>query len=287
DAAVVEAVAADLDAENLERDADDEAIESPSPSSKQKQKKTKKRAAEAPQAAEERKRAVGEDERRPAAALKAAQSPVVIPFESARKLGAQAAAARQPEPAAKDATKFAHAAPAEQKEASKNENDMMQDQPRADSMSVLDRLRQRRAPTLEPAPEPATLKEVAEAIAEASASSLDAEEKSGAAGDDEFFDAPTAAAAPIAEVAPAALSDEEPRSDEVSQPVEDPKDWRRSALKSIDETREELKSAHASVARMGARFADIEKRRRERRARVAAGLGRAQALLGDIGAKDQ
>ncbi len=270
DSAVVGAVVADLRAESLEADAEGEAVEAPAPTPKPKRKKAKKREREEP--VEERKRAVGDDERRPSPPPKTVHSPVVIPFDAARKAqrlaeDAQSAAAR-PEPEAPAPT------------ASANANEMAPEQPRAPSTSVLDRLRQRRAPAPEsrpepPAPEPATLEDVAQAIAEASVNTEELGEAPQQASDDDFFDEP-ASATPVREQEPAALSvSDEPVVDEA-------KGWRGSAMKTIDETRDELKSAHASLGDLGRQLRELEKRRGDKRARIASGLARAESLLASL-----
>jgi putative secretion ATPase (PEP-CTERM system associated) len=58
--------------------------------------------------------------------------------------------------------------------------------------------------------------------------------------------------------------------------------WRLSVIKSIDDTRFELKTAYANVSKLKARFGEIEARRRERREKIADGLARAEALLSEL-----
>jgi putative secretion ATPase (PEP-CTERM system associated) len=62
----------------------------------------------------------------------------------------------------------------------------------------------------------------------------------------------------------------------------DPKGWRVSIVKSINETREELKTAHANVARLRKQLGAIDSRRREKRQKIAANLARAESLLTEI-----
>lgn len=276
DGAVVGAVVADLKAENLESDAEDEAGEA-APAPKAKLKKAKKREPEAREAVGERKRAVGEEVRSHAPLPKPVHSPVVIPFDSARKAGGQAPSPPRAVEAAAEAVETSAPAALAQRESAATASETKRNQSTDDSMSVLDRLRKQRAPASEsePAPEPATLKDVAQAIAAAAASGAGADSRLETAVEDEFFDAPTAAA-PSENVEPSALSEGDPPS------VDDPRDWRGSALKTIDETREDLKSAHAGVGRLSRQLAELEKRRREKGARVAAGLARAENLLANL-----
>lgn len=61
-----------------------------------------------------------------------------------------------------------------------------------------------------------------------------------------------------------------------------PKDWRQAVMRSIDETREELRSAHANVMRLRKQHSEINRRRHDRRQKVAANLARAESLLAEI-----
>ena len=292
DATVVGAVVVDLKAENLERDAEDDALSMGAPVPKTKRKKAKKRDAGAPEIAEVRKRAVGDDERIPAPAPKPLHSPVVIPFDSARKSGAQASAlAREPAPAQAVEMPVAaeemrdREAPAALSAAiveAPGEGPPAAEEPRkeapvAASTSVLDRLRLQR-PSPPSAPEPATLKDVAKAIAEAAASSESADGGDGkiaTASEDEFFDAPAMTGRHPEAEAPATSEEDQPAAD-------DPKDWRAAALKTIDETRDELKSAHATVRRLGEQLSEIGERRKDKRSRLAEGLGRVESAAAEL-----
>ncbi|MEZ5892823.1 MAG: XrtA-associated ATPase [Parvularculaceae bacterium] len=55
--------------------------------------------------------------------------------------------------------------------------------------------------------------------------------------------------------------------------------WRRALVRSIDETREELKEANANVIRLTRSVTDGDNRRKERRARITDSLTRAESLL--------
>ena len=57
---------------------------------------------------------------------------------------------------------------------------------------------------------------------------------------------------------------------------------RISVVRSIDETRAELRAAYASVAALRRKLAALEERNRDRRARIAAGLTRAEDLLSGL-----
>ncbi len=55
--------------------------------------------------------------------------------------------------------------------------------------------------------------------------------------------------------------------------------WRSSVVKSINDTRDELKRAHGSVGRLRRQLTEIDRRRRKRRVQIAASLDRAESLL--------
>ena len=140
----------------------------------------------------------------------------------------------------------------------------LKSEPKGDG-SVFDRLRAKRAGA-DDAPSPraaadapaeATLEDVANAIAKADAGELTQEPVS----DNEADDA-SAVIAPLQGV----------------QTTE----WRRQVRHSIDETRGELKEAHASVSRLKKTLADMQRKRRERRDKIAAGMARAESLLNQV-----
>ncbi len=117
------------------------------------------------------------------------------------------------------------------------------------SMSVLDRLRAKKG---DDARQEATLTDVASAI------------KAASEGDASEFE-----------------SDGEPETGHPLPPagnVGDPQ-WRTALTRSIDETRDELKRAHSNVVDLTRSVSVGEKERRARREKIAASLGRAEALL--------
>jgi hypothetical protein len=127
------------------------------------------------------------------------------------------------------------------------------------------RLPETATPAVEAPPEPATLGDVAEAIAKAG-------------------DFP-----PAVVEAPETTPVEETIGDEIDEetveaqvsPSNTPV-WRQSVLNSIAETRDDLKTAHANVARLRRRLVEIDRRRVERRNRVAANLDKAEMILAEI-----
>lgn len=134
------------------------------------------------------------------------------------------------------------------------------------NMSALDRLRALRegAPLAEAGEEsePATLidvKRAIEAITEAGPAALDPSRADQRAGQ-----------TPAADCGPGAGD-----ASEVDA-------LRLSIARSIDETRLELKTAHANVVALRRRLNDIQERSRNRRTRIAAGLSRAESLLSEL-----
>ena len=121
-------------------------------------------------------------------------------------------------------------------------------------MSVLDRLRAQRAAQKEVAPASATLKDVAEAIA--AAASLTNGEGGSAAFDD---------------------ADEDDEA-----PAGDAKSWPAVLTKSINETRDELKTAHAGAQRLRRELSQAAAQRAEKRKRIAESLSRAETLLAEL-----
>lgn len=140
--------------------------------------------------------------------------------------------------------------------------------------SVFDRLRAKGRAASAPdeaeethPPHPATLDDVANAIA--AANLMKPREDASRAGSE--ADAASPQTAPDAEIASA---DAEP-----PPMLETPESWRQSVVMSINETREELKRAHQSVAKLRKQLIDIDKRREKRRNKIAASLERAESLL--------
>ena len=64
--------------------------------------------------------------------------------------------------------------------------------------------------------------------------------------------------------------------------AENPVAWKASVVASINDTRDELKRAHQSVARLRRQLTEIDSRRRRRREQIEASLGRAETLLTEI-----
>lgn len=63
---------------------------------------------------------------------------------------------------------------------------------------------------------------------------------------------------------------------------DNPKGWRKSVVKSINDTRNELKEAHSNVSRVRLHLVEIERARQERNAQINASLSRAEMLLSEI-----
>ncbi|NOX82008.1 MAG: AAA family ATPase, partial [Alphaproteobacteria bacterium] len=119
--------------------------------------------------------------------------------------------------------------------------------------NMFDRLRAKRS-----APQPATLEDVASAIAAANAD----EKLNNGAGDADAFDA-------------ASLPDD----------TASPKGkggWRKTVARSIDEARGELKQAHASMQRVRSTLDEADDKRDENRETISASLSRAETLLDEI-----
>ncbi len=115
--------------------------------------------------------------------------------------------------------------------------------------NVFDRLRAKRS-----TPQPATLEDVASAIAAASAG----EKLNNGAGDDvDAFDAT-------------------PASSKAKG------GWRKTVARSIDEARGELKQAHASMQRVRSSLDEADDKRDESREAISASLSRAETLLDEI-----
>lgn len=70
--------------------------------------------------------------------------------------------------------------------------------------------------------------------------------------------------------------------DEAAPAVEWPEGWKKSVVMSINDTRDELKRAHQSVAKLRRQITEIDKRRDKRRVRIAASLERAESLLAEF-----
>ena len=64
--------------------------------------------------------------------------------------------------------------------------------------------------------------------------------------------------------------------------AEDPSGWKSAVVATINDTREEMRRAHQSVARLRRQLTEIDSRRRRRREQIDASLGRAETLLAEI-----
>ncbi|MBT8473386.1 MAG: hypothetical protein KJN99_12330, partial [Marinicaulis sp.] len=131
------------------------------------------------------------------------------------------------------------------------------------SLSVLDRLRAGKAKVSASksgeAPASATLKDVASAIAAAGSNQAGDGENSST--DD--FD----------------VSD----TDSESASTDDGgAEWRTSLIRSIDNTRDDLRQAHASVDRLRTSLADMKNRRAEKRKKAIKSLARAETILSEL-----
>ncbi len=121
--------------------------------------------------------------------------------------------------------------------------------------SVLDRIRAKRpAPAAKESRSEATLEDVAAAIA-------DAKIGEPLESDEDEADAPP----PIAPL----------------KSVQS-KEWRKQVRDSIDETRGELKDAHASVRRLRKSLVEVQRRKKSRRQIITASLQRAESLLDQV-----
>jgi general secretion pathway protein A len=120
--------------------------------------------------------------------------------------------------------------------------------PAADGANMFDRLRAKRS-----VPQPATLEDVASAIAAASMG----EKHNNGAGDTDAFDA-----------TPASLKSKG--------------GWRKTVARSIDEARGELKQAHASMQRVRNSLDEADDKRDQSREAISTSLSRAETLLDEI-----
>ena len=283
---VVRSVAADLEEENVAAPAEQKSApatakkpaEEPKKPVEQKAEKAqpteaataKNKAATANGAAQEKQAAAG--------------NPVVVPFETVRKVKAEDAALEKQAAAAKPAAE----PKVEKKAAEKSKVSVSKEEGAVDSkqevlerkaavkdekpsaadgqMSVLDRLRVQREAKPETAakPSPATMHDVADAIA--AASSQDSVQQD------------TEEAEELHEI------DRDGSDGELETPPfhEDPKGWRQTVVRSVQETRDELKTAHSNMSRFRRSISDADKRRREKNAKIDASLARAETLLAEI-----
>lgn len=230
--------------------------------------------------------AIASKEARPKEIEDAAAAPVVIPFEQARKGSAKEAPggevrneAAAPAAMAHDQRVMGAALDGVRKVAGAtpqgkvSEGAMGGNEPSAEAegnanseqMSVLDRLRaQRRSESSGAKPfaadneTAAKLKDVARAIERAAAG------------------------------APVAAADDEGDEGALLPPINapelsaDPSGWRMALARSINETRDELKSAHQNVSLLRRRLAEIDRQKSDRRRQAAERLTAAESLLAEM-----
>ena len=211
-------------------------------------------------------------------AANGAASPTVVPFTAVRKVSSEEAKSNSTQSESRADTKGVmnsgeksdrKGATEEkmtgvEKETEKKSVDGESDVSSADtgSLSVLDRLRlQREAkakkePEPKDAPSPATISDVANAIA--------------------------AASTPVPE--DVHEFDQESVEGDIDGPGihEDLKGWRQSVAQTLNETRDELKGAHTTIVQVRRQLSDGEKKRRDKTAKVAASLSRAEKLLAEL-----
>jgi general secretion pathway protein A len=143
------------------------------------------------------------------------------------------------------------------------------------SASVFDRLRaMKQSPPAdiededEAPPQPATLEDVATAIATASSGKKTEAESAPEGG--------------MPEEEKALLQELTAAAPELAAGKGEGPEWRKSVISSIHDTRDELKEAHASVLRLRKTMSEIDARRDGNRARIVASLSRAETLLNEL-----
>lgn len=159
-----------------------------------------------------------------------------------------------------------------------NEVDAISDQPIAgesllDSLKRQGKVKKKRAAAVASgqasATQPATIDDVANAIAAVGSADDDAQQTIVDLGD---FDE-----------TPGSDSDVEKRVIGAIPAIDDDaKEWRKSIVKSVNETRNELKEAHSKVSRIRRQLADNDRRRSARKDQIIASIARAESLLTEI-----
>ncbi len=145
------------------------------------------------------------------------------------------------------------------------------------------------------APKPATLDDVASAIAAARIQQRDQQiadireraaeimEPGAAPPPPRLYESEAVDAGPVTEVGANGEADfDGAEAEEHPSFAADPAAWKASVVASINDTRDELKRAHQSVARLRRQLTEIDSRRQRRREQIEASLGRAETLLTEI-----
>lgn len=208
------------------------------------------------------------------------KGPVILPFPPARKLGIDEIDAENTA-AASERTESGHEQARasqvdDQPELKELENMRKKENGSSDNsannpfvqgdlgdLSVLDRLKVRNSqplPETTDAPKPATIGDVADAIAAVSTSPVggvdDAEDEL------DFID------------------------NDIRPPMgyHDAKSWREALIQTIDDTRGEIKEAESNMLKMRRTLKEIERRRRERNSQIEGNIKRAEKLVAEINA---
>lgn len=231
------------------------------------------------------------DDEEAKAHAKPSQRPVVVPFEAVRKVKVESAPEKQvPLVAQKTETTKEQASDTNAASHIKNEeegamdlnNEPLDKKSNAgvaedlSQMSAFDRLRlQREAKSsvekkssasnkssTDKNPSPATLHDVANAIA---AASID--KSTGDLAED---------------VCDADIANQSEGDDDEFSFAHDPKGWRQTMVRSIKDTQDELKKANTNLSRVRRSVSEIEKRRRDKNMKIDASLVRAETLLSEI-----
>jgi len=198
--------------------------------------------------------------------------PVVVPFNAVRKVSAEEVIEKEidetPKAKQKAERERKNGAGAKGKkmtvkdksdkvDAVKNKSEKPENQASTDisTLSVLDRLRLQRQSNAktEESPEPATIKDVAKAIAavdEGTLHELDHDDGEAEIEGPDFQD--------------------------------DLKGWRQAVSKTLNETRDELKGAHSTMIRLRRNLNETDKKRREKVGKISSNLARAETLLSEL-----
>jgi putative secretion ATPase (PEP-CTERM system associated) len=212
-----------------------------------------------------------------ASVASAGGAPVVIPFGTPRKLQAKPATLEATPAAAPDVEPPAPAAPVAQAAQPRHVQPKRRiKKPKDESLGGRVMIAKETAPGAEATAPVSALDKLRAMRAEAAATKSPSADSA-------------ATLADVRTAVEAAAAGEAVEFDELSEEIEQPlidagdiKSWRQSVVRSIDETRQELKSAYANVARLRRQLADIERRRVEKREKISAGLSRAESILSEM-----